>query len=53
MQQEFYFKTKQNWIEYPNWAQNREKIIERVIKAHSLNETEYKDMIKEYLPDLK
>ena len=39
-----YFKTNQEWLEYPKWAQNRAEIIERVKKEFPPSSTEYEDV---------
>mgnify|MGYP001804205274 CR=1 FL=1 len=38
-----YFKTEKEWTSYPEWAQNRTEIIERIKIEHPPNITEYEN----------
>jgi len=39
-----YFKSEKQWTEYPNWAQNRMEIINRVKLKYPANRTEYENI---------
>lgn len=36
-----FFKSKEEWKSYPSWAQNREKIIQRIKQNYPKKSTEY------------
>ncbi|AXG70771.1 hypothetical protein KORDIASMS9_03017 [Kordia sp. SMS9] len=38
-----FFKTEEKWTEYPEWAQHREKIIDRIKLDFPPKTTEYKN----------
>lgn len=38
-----YFKTKNEWTEYPQWAQNRMEIINRIKLKYPTSQTEYEN----------
>jgi hypothetical protein len=38
-----YFKSQEKWVEYPEWAQNRKRIIQRVKMNYPPEKTEYEN----------